>query len=224
MFYDPTIILMLPAMIIAVWAQSRVTGDFKKYSQKYTQSNISARSVCERMLYDNGVYGVEIRSIAGNLTDNYNPRTNVISLSEQVYGSSSIAAIAVAAHETGHALQKNLGYFPLALRNVLAPVLQVVSPLAFWFIVLGIVLGMTQMTQIALAIFLGIFIFQLVTLPVEFNASRRAIATLEGYGLSAEELHGAKRVLTSAALTYVAATLTALLQFLRFFMIANRRR
>lgn len=224
-FYDPTILLLIPAIIIAAWAQMRISRDFSKYSGIPSERGIPSNTVAERMLRSNGISDVSIEYTQGSLSDHYDPRTNIIRLSSTVYGRSSIAAIAVAAHETGHAIQDAEGYFPLRLRNFLAPVVNIGSTLAFPLILIGFIFNFSVLLEAALIVFFAIFIFQLITLPVELNASRRALSVLAETGaLYDDELVGAKRVLTSAALTYIAATITALIQFLRFFLLSRNRR
>jgi len=225
LFNDPTFLLLIPAFLLALWAQSMVKSAYKKYSRMPTQKGIRAAEAVTRMLHDAGNHNVGLERVPGALTDHYNPKTEVLSLSEEVYNSSSVAAVAVAAHEAGHALQHGSGYIPLKIRSAIAPVISFASYLLWPLLIFGIFLGYSNILSVVVYIFLGIFVFQVITLPVEFNASRRAIAALSAQNmLTEEELYGARKMLNAAALTYVAATLTALLNVLRFAMLSNRRK
>ena len=222
--------LVLPCLIFAMIASSSVNSTFKKYSKQLSRRHITGAEAAQRVLHANGVHGVRIERIAGNLTDHFDPKTNVIRLSDPVYNSTSTAAIGVACHEAGHAVQYAVGYSPMKLRAAIIPLTNLGSKLAFPLILVGILLG--SLGEISMMfIYLGIaafglsFVFQMVTLPVEFNASRRAIKAIEEGGiLTEEEQKGAKKTLTAAAMTYVAATATALAQLLRLIMIYGRRR
>jgi hypothetical protein len=224
-YWDWTIFLIIPGIIIALWAQSKVNRAYDMYSKIPVLSGMSGSEAAVRILSDHGIGDVRLDVAGGRLTDHYNPRQRTLNLSERNYTDRSIAAVAVAAHETGHALQHHEGYIPLRIRSVMAPVVSVVSYMLWPVLLLGLWMGFTGAIQVAVYIFLGIFAFQMVTLPVEYNASRRAMAALEGTGmLTEEELYGAKQMLSAAALTYVAATLVALLNVLRFFALSQRRR
>ena len=222
--------LVLPCLIFAMIASSSVNSTFKKYSKQLSRRHITGAEAAQRVLHANGVHGVRIERIAGNLTDHFDPKTNVIRLSDPVYNSTSTAAIGVACHEAGHAVQYAVGYSPMKLRAAIIPLTNLGSKLAFPLILVGILLG--SLGEISMMfIYLGIaafglsFVFQMVTLPVEFNASRRAIKAIEEDGiLTEEEQKGAKKTLTAAAMTYVAATATALAQLLRLILIYGRRR
>ena len=222
--------LVLPCLIFAMIASSSVNSTFKKYSKQLSRRHITGAEAAQRVLHANGVHGVRIERIAGNLTDHFDPKTNVIRLSDPVYNSTSTAAIGVACHEAGHAVQYAVGYSPMKLRAAIIPLTNLGSKLAFPLILVGILLG--SLGEISMMfIYLGIaafglsFVFQMVTLPVEFNASRRAIKAIEEGGiLTEEEQKGAKKTLTAAAMTYVAATATALAQLLRLILIYGRRR
>ena len=222
--------LVLPCLIFAMIASSSVNSTFKKYSKQLSRRHITGAEAAQRVLHANGVHGVRIERIAGNLTDHFDPKSNVIRLSDPVYNSTSTAAIGVACHEAGHAVQYAVGYSPMKLRAAIIPMTNLGSKLAFPLIVAGILLS--SLGEISmLFIYLGIaafglsFVFQMVTLPVEFNASRRAIKAIEEGGiLTEEEQKGAKKTLTAAAMTYVAATATALAQLLRLILIYGRRR
>ena len=222
--------LVLPCLIFAMIASSNVNSTFNKYSKQLSRRHITGAEAAQRVLHANGVHGVRIERIAGNLTDHFDPKTNVIRLSDPVYNSTSTAAIGVACHEAGHAVQYAVGYSPMKLRAAIIPLTNFGSKLAFPLILVGILLG--SLGEIStLFIYLGIaafglsFVFKMVTLPVEFNASRRAIKAIEEGGiLTEEEQRGAKKTLTAAAMTYVAATATALAQLLRLILLYGRRR
>ena len=222
--------LVLPCLIFAMIASSNVNSTFQKYSKQLSRRHITGAEAAQRVLQVNGVSGVRIERIAGNLTDHFDPRTNVIRLSDSVYNSTSTAAIGVACHEAGHAVQYAVGYSPMKLRAAIIPLTNFGSKLAFPLILVGILLS--SLGEISMMfIYLGIaafglsFVFQMVTLPVEFNASRRAIRAIEDGGiLTEEEQKGAKKTLTAAAMTYVAATATALAQLLRLILLYGRRR
>ena len=226
------LVLVLPCLIFAMIASSRVNSTFKKYSNQYSQRRITGADAALRVLHANGVHGVRIERVSGSLTDHYDPRANVIRLSDSVYDSTSTAAIGVACHEAGHAVQYAESYAPIKLRAAIIPLTNFGSKLAMPLILLGIVctfLGefSTVLVYLGIAAFGLSFVFQLITLPVEFNASRRAIRAIEeGNILTAEEQNGAKKTLQAAAMTYVAATATALAQLLRLIVIfgGGRRR
>ena len=225
------LVLVLPCMIFALIASANVNSTFKKYSQQYSQRRITGAEAARRVLAHNGVSGVRIERVAGNLTDHYDPRTNVIRLSDSVYSSTSTAAIGVAAHEAGHAVQYAVNYAPIKLRVAIIPLTNFGSKLAMPLILAGILLTFLGSVY-TLLVYLGIgafalsFVFQLITLPVEFNASRRAIRAIEDAQLlTAEEQRGAQKTLKAAAMTYVAAMSVALAQLIRLILIfGNRRR
>ena len=220
------ILLIIPAMLIALFAQMRVQSTFRQYSRVYSSRGATAAQVARDILDQNGLRQVRIERVSGNLTDHYDPRANVVRLSDPVYGSSSIAAIGVAAHEVGHAIQHAEEYLPLTLRNAIIPVTNLGSRLSIPLILLGLVLGLAPLVQVGIWMFALMAVFQLVTLPVEFNASARALATLERENyLEPSELRGARKVLQAAALTYVAALLVTVMQLLRLVLLfGNRRR
>jgi Zn-dependent membrane protease YugP len=224
-YLDWTILLIIPGIIVAVWAQSRVNKAYRTFSKIPVSSGITGREAAQRILESGGVRNVDIRMTNGRLSDNYNPRKKTLNLSEANYSGSSIAAVAVAAHESGHALQHSTGFFPLQIRSLMAPVISAASYMLWPLLIVGMMAGfMEQTIHIVVYIFVGIFVFQLVTLPVEYNASRRALSALvAGDILSEEEIYGARRMLGAAALTYVAATLIALLNVIRFAAISRRR-
>lgn len=225
------VVLVLPCLLLSLWASANVNSTFKKYSHQYSQRRLTGAEAAQRVLRANGVSCVRIERVNGNLTDHYDPRTNVIRLSDGVYSSTSTAAIGVACHEAGHAVQYATAYAPIKLRAAIIPITNFGSKLAMPLILLGLLFSMFS-TYSDLLIYLGIacfglsLVFQLVTLPVEFNASRRAMAAIsEGGLLTQEEQAGARKTLTAAALTYVAATAVSLAQLLRLVAIfGNRRR
>ena len=226
-FFDSSFLLLIPAMILAGWAQMRVSHNFNKYSKQMSRRGRSGADIARELLRNNGIYDVEVEHGHGHLTDHYDPRTKKVVLSDSVYNSSSIAAISVAAHEVGHAMQHNTGYAALALRSFIVPVASFGSRTAPFLFLIGLFMGAGGLFLIDLAIlfFACAVLFQLVTLPVEFNASRRAIAVLrDGMYLDEEEVRPARKVLNAAALTYVAAMFMALMQLFRMLMIAGRRR
>lgn len=231
MFFDMTYLYMvLPAVILAIWASARVKSTFKKYSRQLSASNISGAQAAQRVLYLNGLTNTRIERIAGNLTDHYDPKDNVIRLSSPVYDSTSTAAIGVACHEAGHALQYAQNYAPIKLRAAIIPATNIGSKLAIPLVIAGIILSYYAQSFITIA-YIGIVffavcvVFQLVTLPVEFNASHRALLSIEGQGmLTAEELKGSRKVLSAAALTYVAALAVSLAQLLRLLLLVSGSR
>ena len=224
------LVLVLPCMIFAMIASSNVNKTFQKYATQYSQRRLTGAEAAQRVLAQNGITSVRIERVAGNLTDHYDPRTNVIRLSDSVYTSTSTAAIGVACHEAGHAVQYAQNYAPIKLRSAIIPLTNIGSRLAMPLILLGILFGAAGVFSDAL-INLGIaafglsFLFQVITLPVEFNASRRALQAIESANLlTQEEQAGARKTLNAAAMTYVAATAVALAQLLRLLAIFGRRR
>jgi len=223
------VILVLPCLILSLWASANVNSTFKRYAKQKSSRNITGAQAAQRVLSANGVSNVRIERIAGNLTDHYDPKTNVIRLSDSVYNATSTAAIGVACHEAGHAVQYATNYAPIKLRAAIVPITNIGSKLAFPLILLGLVLSFGESVSYFF-VYLGIacfglsVVFQLVTLPVEFNASRRAMKAIEeGNLLTDTEQKGAKKTLTAAALTYVAATATALAQLIRLFVLYGGR-
>lgn len=226
MFYwDWTMILVIPGLLLGLWAQMRVSSAFRKYSAVYARSGMSAEDVARSMLNQAGCGNVSIRTVSGNLTDHYDPRNNTLRLSDGVYGSSSVAAIGIASHECGHAMQQHEGYAPLVLRSALVPVVNLGSNLYFPIFLLGLLFSWEPLIYVGIACFALTLVFSLVTLPVEFNASGRALRVLDQQGyLSSEEMDGARAVLNAAAMTYVAAAISSLLQLVRLLIIARDRR
>ncbi len=233
MYFDWTyLVLVLPCVLIAMWASSNVNSTFRKYAQQHSIRRITGAQAAQRVLSHNAVSGVKIERVSGNLTDHYDPRTNVIRLSDNVYDSTSTAAIGVACHEAGHAVQYAQHYAPIKLRAAIVPVTNIGSKLAMPLILLGLLFSFGGSYNYTL-VYLGIgcfslsLVFQLITLPVEFNASRRAMQAIgDANILTEEEQRGAKKTLTAAALTYVAATAVALAQLLRLLILfgGGRRR
>ena len=226
------LVLVLPCVILSLWASSNVNNTFKKYSGQFSLRRLTGAQAAQRVLSHNGVSGVRIERVSGNLTDHFDPKTNVIRLSDSVYDSTSTAAIGVACHEAGHAVQYAQNYGPIKLRAAIIPVTNIGSKLAMPLILIGLLLAAAESVSFTF-VYLGIacfglsLVFQLVTLPVEFNASRRAMEAIETANiLTEEEQRGARKTLKAAALTYVAATATALAQLLRLILLfgGNRRR
>lgn len=220
------IILVIPAMIIAAIAQFKVKSTYKKYDKILNSRNITGAYAAQAVLSHYGITDVAIRPIAGSLTDNYNPQTKVISLSKNVYSGSSVAAVGIACHEAGHAAQHATDYVPIKIRNSIIPVCNVGSMIGIPLALIGYFLGFGLLVKVGIMLYSAIFIFQLVTLPVEFNASRRAIKVIEETGLLYDdEADGAKNVLKAAAMTYVASMIVALANLLRLILrFSNKRR
>lgn len=217
-------IFVLPAMIFAAYAQMKIKSTFNKYSKIENGYGYTGAQVARMILDKNGLNNIRVESVGGILTDHYDPRTKVIRLSNHVYSESSIASMSVAAHEVGHAIQHNESYLPLTLRNNLAPVAGFGSRLVGIFVLLGLIMSLPMFIDIGVILFLVIVAFQLITLPVEFNASKRALLQLEAGISTNDNLLPAKKVLNAAALTYVASTLVAVAQLLRLLSMTNRRR
>lgn len=224
-YFDWTWILLIPAMILSMWAQANVNGTFNKYSKVNNRFGYTGAEVARRILDMNGLYSVKIERVNGNLTDHFDPRTNVVRLSEATYDSTSVGAIGVAAHEVGHAVQHATGYTAIKIRNAIVPAVNICNMLSMPILILGLFLSYT-LVDLGIILFSATVLFQLITLPVEFNASSRAIKTLEGQNLlTTDETAGAKKVLNAAALTYVAAAFSAIMSLLRIILIfGNRRR
>ena len=226
------IVLVLPPMIFAMWASFKVNSTFKKFSAIPTVRGMTGAEAARRILFENGVYDVRIEHVGGNLTDHYDPKSKVLRLSDATYNNSSAAAVGVAAHEAGHAIQHAKNYIPLKLRNAIVPVTNIGSRLAFPLILVGILLSVVApyyayIAYAGVACFGLVTLFQLLTLPTEFNASKRAIRCIRDAGvLEKREISGAKKVLTAAAMTYVAALAVSFAQLLRFFLMValNTRR
>ena len=221
MYFDSTYLILLPAILFALWAQSRVKSTYATYSKEF--AGLTGEEAARMVLEMNGVNDVTIEPVAGELTDHFDPKTNTIRLSKGVYDVTSVAAVGVAAHEAGHAVQYAVGYSPIKLRTAIIPVTQIGSTLSWPILLVGLLLGSETLAMAGVLLFCAVVLFQLVTLPVEFNASNRALDTLSASGyLQEEQLVGAGKVLRAAAMTYVAALAQALAQLLRLLMIANR--
>ena len=227
-FFDPTMILLVIGTVLSLMASAGVNSTFSKYSRVRSTTGMTGGQAARRLLQSQGIYDVSVRAVSGNLTDHYDPRTKTVNLSDSVFGSPSVAAIGVAAHECGHAIQDNLGYVPLRMRAAFVPVANFGSKLSWPLILLGLLLGGNNMlTQIGIWMFLAVVLFQLITLPVEFNASSRAVRLVDQLGiLSGQEVSQTKSVLGAAAMTYVAAAAASVLQLLRLVILfgGNRRR
>ncbi|MGM8286260.1 zinc metallopeptidase [Clostridium perfringens] len=227
MFYpyyiDPTYLILIPAILISAWAQFKVSSTFNKYSTVRSINGYTGAQVARILLNDAGLQEVEIQQVPGRLSDHYDPRAKVLRLSSDVYGSTSVASIGVAAHEVGHAIQDKESYSALVFRNAIVPVVNFSSSLSWILFFIGILLSYSTLVTIGIILFSVVVLFQLVTLPVEFNASSRALKLLEARGiLYDKEVDRARKVLSAAALTYVAATLMAVLQLVRLIAISNR--
>ena len=219
------LVLVVPTIILSMIAQVMVKSTFAKYSNIRCSRNISGSDAAILLLKNNSITDVKVEAVQGTLTDHYDPRDKKLRLSQPVYGQPSIAAVGVAAHEAGHAIQHAKGYGPLVLRSTLVPVANIGSRFGPWIAIAGIFFSMPMLLNIGIVLFGGAVVFYLITLPVEFNASSRALALLKsGNVLTAQELEGAKKVLNAAALTYVASALTALMSFIRLLLIARGRR
>ena len=225
-YFDPMyFVFALPPMLLVLWAQSQVKGAYAKYSKIRNMSNMTGAQVARVLLQTRGLEAIEVETIPGELTDNYDPRAKKLRLSEGVYSSPSVAAIGIVAHEVGHAVQDSVGYAPLRLRGAIVPAVNLGSTLGYVFFFAGIVINLSGLVWVGIGMFsLGV-VFALVTLPVEFNASSRALALLKGNGLvNVEEYKGAESVLSAAALTYVAAVAQAMGTLLYFVYLAMGRR
>ena len=225
MFYDPTYILVMIGVVICLLASAKMNSTFSKYSRVRSHSGMTGKEAAEALLHREGIYDVRVEYVAGNLTDHYDPRSKVLRLSDATYQQTSVAAIGVAAHECGHAIQHARGYAPLSIRSALVPVANFGSSIAWPLIIIGLIMN-SQTSQLFLNLGVIAFsmavLFQIVTLPVEFNASRRALKILGNTGmLYPDEVRETRKVLTAAALTYVAGAASAILQLLRLIMISN---
>ncbi len=226
LFYDATYILVLIGALLSMWASARVNLTYKKYAQVHSRSGLTGAEAARRILQGAGIYDVRVEHISGNLTDHYDPRGKVLRLSDTVYGSPSVAAIGVAAHECGHAIQDDQAYAPLRLRAAFVPVANIGTKAAIPIILLGLVLGSSYtLVQVGLLCFACGTLFQLITLPVEFNASARAVDILGNtHMLSEDELKHTRKVLSAAAMTYVAAAAASILSLLRLALLFGGRR
>ncbi len=225
-YYDPTYILVLIGVVLSLLASSKVKRTYARYSKERSMSGMTGAQAAQRILNVAGIYDVTIQHVSGNLTDHYDPKNKTLNLSDAVYGNASVASVGVAAHECGHAVQHDRGYMPLKLRSALVPAANLGANISWPLILLGLILGGSGMLiQIGIALFSLSVAFQLVTLPVEFNASGRAVKMLEETNiLYGDELTKTKKVLSAAALTYVAAAASSILQLLRLVLLYGRRR
>ncbi|RKI84413.1 zinc metallopeptidase [bacterium 0.1xD8-71] len=224
-YFDPTYFLVLIGAVLCIFAQMRVSSTYNKYAKVPSRTGMTGAQAAQKILSLSGIYDVRIEHVRGSLTDHYDPSNKVLRLSDSVYGSTSIAAIGVAAHECGHAVQHDQEYSPLKIRSALVPAANIGSKAGIPLIILGAFLGMNQvLIQIGIWVFALAVLFQIVTLPVEFNASGRALAMLGDYGMmERDEVSGCRKVLKAAALTYVAAAASAILQLLRLVLLFGRR-
>ena len=224
-YFDSTMIVLIPAIILAMYAQSKVKSTYEKYVRIASQKGYTGAEAARAILDRNGLTDVRIEHIRGTLSDHYDPRTRVLRLSDMVYRGNSISSSAIAAHEVGHAIQHARDYAPLRFTNAIVPVVNFASNLSWLFILAGLFLSFTGLIDIGIILFTGSVVFQIVTLPVEFNASSRALDELESVGvLTREEIPHSKKVLDAAALTYVAATATAVAQLVRLLLLRERSR
>jgi Zn-dependent membrane protease YugP len=226
MVLDPWyFIIILPGFLLSIWAQSKVKGNFQKYSQVRNGAGLTGAQTARRILDDEGLNAIPIEQVPGALSDHYDPRTKVLRLSEPVYGVDSVAAMAVAAHEAGHAIQQKVNYAPLKFRSAIVPAANIGSKLGFILLILGIIIGVSGLSWVGVALFALSTIFALITLPVEFNASKRAKQELNKLGLTGpDDAAAVDKVLDAAAWTYVAAFLTSLLSLLYYMRLASSRR
>ena len=222
-YYDPTYILLLPAIIFAFYAQTKISSAYGRYTKVRNRNNITGAQAARMILDANGLADVPIEITKGRLSDHYDPSKRIMRLSPEVYNAPSIAAVSIAAHESGHAIQHSAGYVPLSIRNAIVPVVNIASMLSWPLLIIGLLVGSATgsfIFNLGVLFFLGVVVFHAITLPVEFNASHRALQTLENQQLLYDdELPGARKVLKAAALTYVAALLMSALQLLRYVLI-----
>ena len=222
MYWDPTYILVIIGAIISGIASLKVNATYKKYSKFYNSRGLRAEEAAEYILHTSGIYDVRIERIRGNLTDHYSPNEKVLRLSDATYGSTSVVAVAVAAHECGHAIQHQQGYAPLKLRSASVPAANIGSKVSWPVIIIGILLGNMGFARLGVFLFAFVVLFQLITLPVEFDASSRALRIIKQSGMmEGEEYKAGKKLLTAAAMTYVAALFASILQLLRLVMLVN---
>ncbi len=225
LFWDPTFILLIPTVILALYSQARVRRTYARFSQVRSAAGISGAETARRLLQTNGIHDVGVEEVEGNLTDHYDPRDKVVRLSSANYRTNSLAGLAVAAHEVGHAIQHAGGYFPLNFRHAILPVANIGSKAAFPLFFIGFFFQTPQLIDVGILLYAGVVLFQVVTLPVEFNASSRAMVQLvDGRMLAADEAREARKVLNAAALTYVAATATALMHLVRLLILRGGMR
>ncbi len=225
MYLDSTYVLVIIGFALTMFASFGVQSTFKKYDKILNSRGLTGADAARRILDANGLYNIRIERVAGNLTDHYSPNENVIRLSDATFSSRSVAALGVAAHECGHAVQHQVGYAPIKIRNSIVPVVNICNMASMPLFLVGLLLGIGNLAVLGALLFGMVLLFQVVTLPTEINASRRALSTIKNMGLlEGDEYVGAKKTLTAAAMTYVAAVASTALQFLRLLMLANRRR
>ncbi len=229
-YFDWTVIVLIPAVILSLWAQSNVNGTFRKYSQVWNRFGYTGADVARKILDMNGLYQVQVERISGNLSDHFDPKANVVRLSDSTYSSKSVGAIGVAAHEVGHAIQHAEGYAPVRVRNSIVPLVNICNGLSMPILLIGVFFAgaggfFPTLIDLGIILFSATVLFQLITLPVEFNASRRALVTLRDRNiLDHSEIKGASAVLRAAALTYVAAAVSSILSLLRLILLFGGRR
>lgn len=225
LYYDPTFLLLIPALLFSMWAQFKIRSTFSKYSEIGARKGITADQVSRALLDRFGLQSVRVERVAGDLTDHYDPTKKVLRLSDSTSGSTSIAAIGVAAHEVGHAIQDKENYAFLRMRNTIVPVVNIGSMLSMPLFFIGLIMGSLNLLNLGILLFCGVLVFHLVTLPVEFDASAKALRVLSDTGLlTSDEIGGARSVLSAAALTYVAALIMTVLQLVRLLALRNMRR
>lgn len=225
LYYDPTFLLLIPALLFSMWAQFKIRSTFSKYSEIGARKGITADQVSRALLDRFGLQNVRVERVAGDLTDHYDPTKKVLRLSDSTSGSTSIAAIGVAAHEVGHAIQDKESYAFLRIRNTIVPVVNIGSMLSMPLFFIGLIMGSLNLLNLGILLFCGVLVFHLVTLPVEFDASAKALRVLSDTGLlTSDEIGGARSVLSAAALTYVAALVMTVLQLVRLLALRNMRR
>ena len=223
-YFDPTYILLIIGMLLSLAASAKLKSTFAYYRRVRSASGLTGEEAARRILMAAGITDVQVRAIPGSLTDHYDPRNKTVNLSQDIYGQTSLAAVGVAAHECGHAIQDNIAYQPLVTRRKLVPIANIGSTISYPVILLGIIFGATGLLNIGIILFSAVVVFQLVTLPVEFDASKRACAILEGSNrFSPTETEAVKKVLSAAAMTYLASALNSILQLMRLLNIARRR-
>ena len=225
MYIDATYLLVLLAAVISMIASARVKSTYAKYATIASASGMTGAETAQKILRENGIYDVTVQHVAGELTDHYDPRSKTVNLSDTVYGSTSVAAVGVAAHECGHVMQHHTNYVPLSVRTAIVPVANIGSMASWPIILAGLFLGLGFLVEIGVFVYVAVVLFQMVTLPVEFDASRRALIQLNERGILAPaEVAQSKKVLSAAAMTYVASAAAAILQLIRLMAIARRRR
>ncbi|MCC8024105.1 MAG: zinc metallopeptidase [Clostridium sp.] len=224
-YFDPTYVLILIGVVVSLVASAKLNSTYQRYSAVRSACGLTGAEAAKRLLNRQGIYDVTVRRVAGNLTDHYDPRTKTVNLSDAVYGSTSIAAIGVAAHECGHAMQDAGDYAPLRMRSALVPVANIGAQLSWPLIIIGIIIGGSPLITFGIVLFSLAVLFQLITLPVEYNASHRAVTLLDSTGiLAGQEVGQTRKVLNAAALTYVAAAAASILQLLRLLLLFGNRR